>query len=136
MAISFESALGIHEKAFGVRAKRAELIANNLANSDTPNFKARDIDFRAALKAQADAADQMNLKMVGTRDGHITANASTEYFDQPLLYRVPMQPSVDGNTVDEHVEHAEFMENALAYQSTFTFLNSKFKGLTSAIRGE
>ncbi|WP_460238909.1 flagellar basal body rod protein FlgB [Aurantivibrio plasticivorans] len=135
MAISFESALGIHEKAFGVRAKRAELIANNLANSDTPNFKARDVDFRAALQDQVSNSGQGNLKMRGTREGHIT-ESSTEHFDQPLLYRVPMQPSIDGNTVDEHVEHAQFMENALAYQSTFTFLNSKFKGLTSAIRGE
>ncbi|MGI1677408.1 MAG: flagellar basal body rod protein FlgB [Cellvibrionaceae bacterium] len=139
MAISFDQALGFHEKALNVRAQRAEIIANNLANSDTPNFKARDINFREILQAES-YKDSKNLGMQGNntnhlnmRGGSMNANSSMSH---ELFFRTPTQPSIDGNTVDEHVEHAEFMENALAFQTSFTFLNSRFKGLMSAIKGE
>jgi len=140
VAINFDQALGIHEQALKVRTARAEMIANNLANSDTPNYKSRDIDFRQALKtAQQDNSAEGKLNLSTTNSRHHTLGAAMSFAGNSefeLLYRTPMQPSIDGNTVDEHVEHAEFMENALAFQASFTFLNSKFKGINSAIRGE
>ncbi|GAB1268738.1 flagellar basal body rod protein FlgB [Aurantivibrio infirmus] len=140
VAINFNQALGIHEQALHVRTARAELIANNLANSDTPNFKARDIDFRQALRtAQQDSSIEGKLNLQTTNNRHHTLSdvmGFNEGGEFESLFRVPMQTSIDGNTVDEHVEHAEFMENTLAYQASFTFLNSKFKGINSAIRGE
>ncbi len=139
MAISFDQALGFHEKALNVRARRAEIIANNLANSDTPNFKARDINFREILQTEANKGSQ-SLRLQASNHGHMNMQGQSmseiNEMSTELFYRTPTQPSIDGNTVDEHVEHAEFMENALAFQTSFTFLNSKFKGLMSAIRGE
>jgi flagellar basal-body rod protein FlgB len=134
MAINFENALGIHEDAMRFRAKRASILANNLANVDTPNYKARDMDFKTAL------ANKMNtmgkpLELDTTHNSHREAKGFLED-DGGLMYRTPEQPAIDGNTVEEHVEHAKFMENSLDFQTSFTLLNSKFKGLKSAIRGE
>lgn len=131
MAISFDKALGDLPAQLALYGKRSTVLASNLANADTPGFKARDIDFRSVLAA-ADAG-QMALKT--TRPGHIsTAGDASGGAD--LLYRVPVQPSLDGNTVNTQVEQAEFTENAVRYQSTLTFLNGKFKGLKLAITGE
>ena len=130
MAISFDSALGVHEQALLIRERRAEILATNLANADTPYFQARDLDFRALVNQ---ALDQRNGAVLETtRSGHI-GNAS---FSDPgaLLYRTPMQPSL--NTVDSDMEMAEFSRNALDFQASLTFLQSKFRGLKAAIRGE
>lgn len=134
MAMSFESALGIHEDAMRFRGKRASVLANNLANADTPNYKARDMDFKTAL------ANKMNpvgkpLELDTTHNRHREARGLLED-DGGLLYRTPEQPAIDGNTVEEHVEHAKYMENALDFQTSFTILNGKFRGLKTAIRGE
>lgn len=133
MAISFESALGIHEAALKVRGQRAEVLASNLANADTPNYKARDLDFRQMLASQT--GGQGSFAMEATDARHLNV-AGGGLEDPELLYRTPYQPSIDGNTVEDHVEHAEYMKNALRFQASFTFLNSKFKGLTSALRGQ
>ncbi len=132
MAISFESALGIHESAFKLRAQRAELLADNMANVDTPNYKAKDLDFKQALAAQS--GEQTWFSMAATHSGHLPAIDETGHPD--AKYRTPQQPSIDGNTVEEHIEHAAYMKNALDFQASFQFLNGKFKGLTSALRGE
>lgn len=132
MAISFESALGIHESALKLRGRRAEVLASNLANADTPNYKARDLDFRQILADQS-GGGQFGLRATNAR--HISGSGAGLQ-DPDLLYRTPNQPSLDGNTVEDQVEHAEYMKNALQLQASFTFLNSKFKGLTSALRGE
>lgn len=133
MAINFNNALGVHEQAVNLRIQRAEVLANNLANADTPGFKARDIDFRAALGA-AEAQSQ-GLAMTRTDDQHIdTAAAMSER--AVLMYRNPHQPSLDGNTVDAQQEQARFMRNAMDFQASFQFLNSKFTGLSKAITGE
>lgn len=134
MAISFQNALGIHDSALRIRAQRAEVIAENLANADTPNYKARDLDFQSILQNQSQSQNR-GLEMNVSNNGHRPGGA-TLYTDQELMYRNPLAPSVDGNTVEAHVEHAKYMENSLAFQSSFTFLNSKFKGLMTAIRGE
>lgn len=131
-AISFSNALGVHESALYLRSRRAEVLSNNLANADTPNFKARDIDFNALLEQatgaqSADAPSRTNSK-------HLSLGDSDGNGD--LLYRTPSQPSIDGNTVEEHQEMARFAKNGQDFESTLYFLNSKFRGLQSAIRGE
>jgi flagellar basal-body rod protein FlgB len=129
MGISFDKALGVYENALNVRVKRAEVIANNLANADTPGFKARDIDFRAILKG----ATNNDLAMTETSPEHMGgAQAQAEQ----LLYRNPTQPSIDGNTVDTQREISEYTKNMMDFQANFRFLNSKFKGLVSAIKGD
>lgn len=134
MGISFENALGIHEDALRFRGQRTAVLANNLANVDTPNYKARDMDFKTALAARLNPVGE-SLEMSTTSNGHHHAKGLLES-DGNLMYRNPQQPSIDGNTVEEHVEHAAFMKNSLDYQASFTFLNSKFKGLMTALRGQ
>ncbi|WP_417585777.1 flagellar basal body rod protein FlgB [Nitrincola sp.] len=134
MAINFDSALGIHADALTLRARRAEVIANNIANADTPNFKARDIDFRAVLSGAMDG-QQSPLKMAVTQDGHKQQLADPD-FAADLMFRNPLQPAVDGNTVEVQEEMARYTDNALRYQASFEFLNSKFSGLRKAVKGE
>lgn len=133
MSINFSRALGIHEQALQIRGERAGILANNLANADTPNFKARDIDFEGILRGEA-LSLSTSRTMNTTHEKHINTPASLSNYQQ--LYRTPQQPSIDGNTVEEQVEHAAYMENTLAFQSSFTLLNSKFKGLVTALKGE
>ena len=130
-ALGFENSLGIHDNALLVRSERSSIIANNLANADTPGFKARDIDFNAILRGEVDR--QSSLSVDKTNDRHIPGRESDGW---EKLYRHPLQPSIDGNTVEENVENKNFTENAMAYNASFEFLNGKFKGLTGALRGE
>lgn len=133
MPISFESALGIHESALRLRGQRAGILANNLANIDTPNYKARDLDFKSILNQQSTQQDHFAAQM--TNERHMSAD--TVFGEDPdLLYRTPQQPSIDGNTVEDQIEHAEYMKNSLAFQASFQFLSSKFQGLKTAIRGD
>jgi flagellar basal-body rod protein FlgB len=129
MSISFSNALGIHERALNIRSQRAEVLANNLANADTPGFKARDIDFKAALNE----ASRSQTPLQTTQAGHLQGS---DAMAQELLYRTPMQPSLDGNTVDSQMELSAYMRNAMDFQASFQFLNSKFQGLSAAIKGE
>jgi flagellar basal-body rod protein FlgB len=130
MPLNIDSALGPLPAALSLRARRAEVLAANVANADTPNYKARDIDFRAAMsRARADAVE---LRV--TRPGHI-GPASGPGGSPEIRYRVPEQPSLDGNTVDSRKEQAAFTENAVMYQTTLTFLNGRIKGLMLAIKG-
>lgn len=135
MAISFDKALGMAENSFRLRAERASVLSANLANADTPNYKARDINFQEALSARMGDSNMSSMSMKATSRGHISSHAAQEGFAE-RYYRLPSQPSIDGNTVEENVEHAEFMKNNLEFQASFTFLNGRFKGLTKAIKGE
>ena len=133
MAISFDSALGIHEQAMQLRIKRSEVLANNLANADTPNFKARDIDFRSVLKNQT-SLQMSQPTLRATNDRHIsTGSALTPSVE--LKYRNPLQPSLDGNTVEEQSEMSRFSKNSLDFQASFEFLNAKFMGMKNALKG-
>lgn len=133
MPISFERAFSIHDDALSLRGRRASILASNIANVDTPNYKARDIEFDAMLKRAAGARGD-DLALSQTRRDHIGAQAAID--SAALKYRVPLHPSLDGNTVDAHVEQAEFSENAMRYQASFTFLNSKVNGVIKALKGE
>ncbi len=134
MTINFNNALGSYEAALKLRTQRAEVLSSNLANADTPNYKARDFDFHKALAAQT-SKSAVKGGLHATHLSHFNSNINGAA-NVELEYRIPTQPSVDGNTVDEHKEHAEFMSNSLEFQVAFTLLNSRFKGLTSAIRGD
>jgi flagellar basal-body rod protein FlgB len=130
MSISFDRALGIHPQALEVRERRAEVLANNLANADTPGYKARDLDFKAMLGGQVDN----QMKMTMTSGKHLPPMDVAQ--SDGLKYRMPTQPSLDGNTVDTQQETAEFTKNVLDFQASFQLLNGKFKSLTSVLRGE
>lgn len=134
MSISFDKALGIHEQALGFRAKRAEVLANNIANADTPNFKARDLDFASVLAAQSEQNGKGAFGLQTTSSKHIAAQGFGG--DEALQYRISTQPSLDQNTVDAQIEQSNYAENSVNFQASFTLLNSKFKGLVSALRGE
>ncbi len=133
MAINLDKAFGIHDDALLVRAERARMIAGNLANADTPHFKARDMDFRAVLGAVTDGAKGAVVRT--THPQHLPAGDS-RVPGAELLYRQPNQPSIDGNTVDPHMEKAAFMDNALRYQASLRFLGGKMRTLMTAIRGD
>jgi len=136
MANSLDQYLGVHAAALDVRARRTELIANNLANADTPGYKARDIDFRQAMARAAGEPATSGVHLSTTQAGHIGGAASADATGSPdLKYRTPLAPALDGNTVDAQIEQASFAENAVRYQATLTFLNSKFRGLLTAIMG-
>lgn len=135
MSISFDRALGIHEKALGFRAQRAEVLANNIANADTPNFKARDLDFATILAEQAGKSARGPVGLSRTDSRHIAAEGLASA-DAGLLYRNPLHASIDQNSVDLQIEQSNYAENSVNFQASFTLLNSKFKGLVSALRGE
>ena len=110
-----DTLFGVHGAALQVRGARMGVLASNIANASTPGFKARDIDFRAALAATEGGRDPVS---------------------DALRYRVPTQPSMDGNTVELSQEQTAFAENAVQYQTTLAFLNGRISTLTRAIRGE
>ena len=130
-SISFDNALGLHARALQVRAARAEVLANNLANADTPGFKARDMNFRAVLAGEVEAANSLSVQR--TNSGHLLGRVTS---DEQMLYRNPTQPSIDGNTVETQIEKSHFAKNSMDYNATFEFLSGKFKGLRNAVRGE
>lgn len=132
MPINIDSALGPLPEALVLRGRRSELIASNLANADTPNFKARDIDFQSVMNQAR--TEQVALNTTQAR--HIALSDASGIGSEPFKYRVPNQPSLDGNSVDSQVEQAAFAENAVNYQATLAFLNSRIKGLLTAIRGD
>jgi flagellar basal-body rod protein FlgB len=131
MPFSIDSVLGPLPEALSLRSRRTEILASNLANQDTPGYKARDIDFRAAM--QTAGAEQLSL----TRT-HAAHQAGADELPEgaALKYRHPLQASIDGNTVDAQMEQAAFGENAVSYQATLSFLSGRIKGLMLAIKGE
>ncbi|TLX59543.1 flagellar basal body rod protein FlgB [Stutzerimonas nosocomialis] len=135
MSISFDSALGIHEKALGFRAQRAEVLANNIANADTPNYKARDLDFATVLAEQNNRQGSGSFSATRTSARHIAAEAM-DIADPSLRFRTPLHASLDQNTVDLQIEQSNYAQNAIDFQASFTLLNGKFRGLMSALRGE
>ena len=126
-----DNLFGIHATALKLRANRAELLAANIANADTPNYKARDIDFKRTLAMAASEKADMKI----TNGKHINS-AGNSKMGAEILYRLPTQPSLDGNTVDLQTERSAFMENSMMYQASLQFLNGKIGGLMTAIRGE
>jgi flagellar basal-body rod protein FlgB len=115
--------------ALSLRQKRLEILGSNIANAATPNFKARDIDFASAYKNATSGGD-----LVTTASNHI--GFAGQGLEPSSLYRVPVSPSLDGNTVELHIEQVQFAENATRYEATLQFLNGRIRTLRSALRGE
>jgi flagellar basal-body rod protein FlgB len=142
--MDIDSYLGVHARALQLESRRTELLAANLANADTPGFKARDIDFKQVLATAGHpgAAVGARLGLQRTSGAHLgTGNAGTTGAggvanDAVMKYRVPLAPSLDGNTVDAQLEQAAFAENAVRYQATLTLLNMRLRGLMTAITGQ
>lgn len=130
MALDLDSYFGIHTKALRIWEQRSSQIANNLANVNTPNYKAKDIDFKAAL------SDAMTTDAEMKVDSPNHIQVSTMPFDAHTKYRVQNDVSLDGNSVDKDVETAEFAHNALNYQASLSFLDGKIKSMLTALRGE
>ncbi|AVP85252.1 flagellar basal body rod protein FlgB [Aeromonas hydrophila] len=131
MAISFDKAFGIHQYTLSVRSKRAEVLSSNIANADTPGFKARDINFSQALE---EAQQQQGFGLATTSEKHFVLQMDAPGVTQ---YRNPLQPDTgDGNTVDMQQERSEFLRNSLEYQTSLEFMNSKISGLLKALKGE
>jgi len=127
--------LSFGETALKLRTFRQQILGNNLANSDTPGFKAKDIRFADVLKAQMEGASpSMDVSMKRTHAGHIEGIITKE--DPRLLYRVPNQPSKDGNTVDGDVELSEFTKNSVLTESALSLLSSTLRSRMSAITGQ
>lgn len=135
MPINFDKALGSHEKALLLQSRRTSILASNIANADTPGYKARDMDFNQALKkAKFNTSSSAPLKT--THAAHFPSASKDVFSDVAMTYRTPSQPSLDGNTVELQKEQAAFAENAVRYQATLKFLGGRFKGIRAALRGE
>jgi flagellar basal-body rod protein FlgB len=148
MRTSLDNYLGIHPQALQLEAKRNELLAANLANVDTPNYKARDIDFKTALSAasgesnaaSSSASSTLNPRTTGTSGAAAPATPAAatgagEIDSSAVKYRVPMASALDGNTVDEQLEQSAFAENSVRYQASLQFINSALRDLMTAITG-
>ena len=123
-----DNALGIHAQALGLRSKRMEVLARNIANADTPHFKAKDIDFRSVLKQSRE--DALN----STHNMHM--KIAMEEDSGGEKYRVPFNASFDGNTVEMNVEQAKFGQVAADYQTTLNILENRVSGIRRALRGD
>lgn len=130
MTINFKNALSIHPQALSLREKRSEVIASNLANEDTPNYKARDMDFNSILKQSQSRSVDLNH----TQEGHI--HSERQLLGANLMFRNPYQASLDGNTVESNIEQAKYSENAVQYEASLGFVSSDFSGLITAIKGQ
>lgn len=116
---------GFQQMVLGLRGYRQQLIASNIANADTPNYKAVDIDFRDAVRiAQAAMAGETSLATTNSR--HLAATASNTPWGVPLKYHAPWQPSADGNTTEMDVERAKFAENAVMYEFSLDRVKGHF----------
>ncbi|HRL20460.1 MAG TPA: flagellar basal body rod protein FlgB [Alcaligenes sp.] len=129
--------LKFYQTALAVRQERQEVLASNIANADTPNYKARDMDFSAALKSALGSGGtprlpDTSLSLTSTR--HIPAKAVAAPATDQLLYRLPVQPSIDGNTVEMDVERVQFADNTMHYQSTISLVSQRLKGLMTALQ--
>lgn len=130
MAISFDKAFGLHQQALLVRDRRAQVLSENIANADTPGYKAKDLDFQQAL---TNAQSKQSQSVSRTHNSHFAISTAAR---QEVKFRNPDQPDTgDGNSVDMHRERNAMMQNAIEYQTSLQFLNSRISGLKKAIAG-
>lgn len=130
-----DRAFSLHDDAMVLRSRRTSVLAANIANADTPDYKARDMDFTALMAHAAQAGQQKRVSIATTHERHLSVQSAPANNDS-IKYRNPLQASLDGNTVDMHAEQARFSENAFQYQASLTMLNSKIRGLMLAIKGQ
>jgi len=118
---------GVHEKAMGLRQRRLALLGQNIANADTPHYKAKDIDFKKIMAKETD------LSIKRSQSGHMNGTSSLQ---AGLVYRTPNNPSADGNTVELNYEQAQFGKESARYSATLQFLENRIGGIRRALRGE
>jgi len=130
MAISFDKAFGIHPESLALRAKQAEVVSSNIANADTPGYKAKGMDFQKML---SQAAQKQQTGMSRTHEKHLDVSIEA---NNNLEFRIPNQADTgDGNTVDVQVERNLYLDNSMRYQASLQFMNGKIQGLKKAITG-
>ncbi|MEQ4616789.1 MAG: flagellar basal body rod protein FlgB [Corticimicrobacter sp.] len=128
---------GFHQKAIGLRAERQEVLSSNIANADTPGYKARDFSFGDAMQQAMEGSRRLpDVSLALTSSRHIPAKAHSAGGPETLLYRQPLQPSLDGNTVDMDVERVQFADNTLRYQTGLTVMSGRIKSLQSALQSQ
>ncbi|SCK60344.1 flagellar basal-body rod protein FlgB [Variovorax sp. HW608] len=134
MIDKLDAALRFNREALNLRAERQEVLAANIAHADTPNYKARDFDFSSRLSQAVEQGRQAQSFAMTTTSSRHLAGETQSMPDQDLLYRVPTQSSIDGNTVDMDVERINFADNALRYESNLTVLSAKIKTMLAAVQ--
>ncbi len=134
MVNKLDQALSFQQQALNLRAYRQQVLAANIANSDTPHYLARDFDFTSALRVAVAGRGEHPLTLTRTAPGHLAASASAD----PLFlqYRQPTQGSADGNTVEMDVERGQFADNSLHYEASLTFLSHQIRTLVTALQGQ
>ena len=135
MSTRINNALDFQAAALGLRANRQQILASNIANADTPNYKARDFDFSSALKEAVAGRTPSDLHLSRTAVRHFDGVAVSDTGNS-LKYRVPVQMSADGNTVEMDTERSEFSENAIRYQAGLSFITGQIKTRLTAITGQ
>lgn len=138
MINKLDAALSFHQNALRIRSERQGIIAANIANADTPNYKARDIDFDSAMKDAIAGVSAEKFAAKKTDEKHMDGLPSNIPHGQSgdLLYRKMLQGSVDGNTVDMDIERNQFVDNAIRYEASLTMINGQLKKMLTAIQGQ
>lgn len=134
MINKLDEMMRFQQTALSLRAARQELLASNVANADTPGYKARDIDFASALRNALGGTSE-KLPVVQTSPSHLEGNAGAAILGSSVMYRKPLQPSADGNTVDMDVERAQFADNALRYEASIAFVREELGEMMKALQG-
>lgn len=127
--------LRFNEAALSLRAQRQQVLASNIANADTPDYKARDIDFAAAMQSATSKTSAGSLTTTAANHIAQSGNGATLPDGTPLLYRQPAQGSVDGNTVDMDVERNQFADNGIRYEAGISMINQQIRDMMAAIQG-
>ena len=138
MLDKLDSALRFHQEALNLRVRRQEVLSANIAHADTPGFKARDFDFSTTLSQAVErgrGSSSLSLSTTSSRHLQLDTQASDQVTAQAdMLYRTPVQSSIDGNTVEMDVERVNFADNAMRYEANLTVLSSKIKSILSAVQ--
>jgi len=134
MIDKLEASLAFNRESLNLRARRQEVLAANIANADTPNYKARDIDFAGALQRAVAQGGDGGVALATTSARHVVQPGVLATGPE-LLYRTPAQASIDGNTVEMDAERVNFADNALRYETGLTVVSAKIKSLLAALQG-
>ncbi|NMG33166.1 flagellar basal body rod protein FlgB [Azoarcus sp. TTM-91] len=134
MKTQFDKQIQFHQTALNVQAYRQQLLASNIANADTPHYKAKDIDFREALEGVLSGKEN-GMALSRTQPKHIEGGTGN-ILEGATKYRTELQSAVDGNTVNMDVERAAFAENSVHYEASITFINGMLRSMQTAINGQ
>ena len=135
MAGRLDDAFRFNEAALSLRSQRQQILASNIANADTPNYKARDFNFSSALQNVVERKGAETPALSGTSPAHLKGSEELAPGGTALQYRQPTQANIDGNTVEMDIERNQFMDNAVRYEASLNFISGQIKNLLSAIQG-